>query len=288
MAKIQSAQTLPRFEHDNYMLVGPAGGGKSTLACTLPGKTLVYCFDESGASAYQKASRHTGHVDIMSYIGAKKDLTPYSTKDLKKGANPQPAQGMNREDDQTYFEFAKDITRMVNEGEIVHNYQNCIIDSGTTLQSLVMAAILSKEGRAGQVPQLSDYGTQMNIFEKISAQVFSLPANVVLILHDEFVQDKETSKFQYQLILTGKMKGRLPNKVNHLIRCTAEGNRDKGTRYFIQTVPDRYSEGIRTSFEGLPFKHDVTIENFSKIQSYGLGRIITEAKRSLQPSGISK
>ena len=288
MAKIQNAKALPEFEWDNYILAGPAGGGKSTLAATLPGKTLVKCFDISGFAAYAKAARYTNHIDIQTYIVQKRDLTPYTTADNKKGAAAYNTPGLTKETGDLYFEFARDITNEVKNGDLPGEYANLIIDSGTTLQMLVMDAILAKEGRPGQVPIISDYGTQMNLFGKICDQIFALPMNAVLLLHDEFVQDTETSRFQYQLMLTGKMKGRIPTKVSHLIRCTAEGNINTGTTYYIQTVPDRYSESIRTSFNSLSPKHDVTIKDFSKIQSYGLGAIIAAQKESLTPSGTQK
>lgn len=274
MVEIQKANALPQFETDNFILVGPAGGGKSTLSGTLPGKTLVVATDVSARAAYRKF--RTDHIDIVEFMPEEKDLTPYTIKDM--ATRPLPAAGQHKEKGDTFLEIGKFLNSLSKEGKLPGEYRNIVTDSITTLQEFAIDSVMAKEGRAGQIPQMNDYMSQMRLINKYFDTLCRLPINVVFLLHDEMVQDETTKKILYSLMLTGKSKARLPNKVNHLIRCSAKSS-IKGTSYFIQTSPDSYSESIRTSYEGLNPKHDVTIEDFSKPWEYGLGKIIQEQKK---------
>lgn len=275
MKTIQCAD-IPPHTTDKFFLVGPPGGGKSGLAGTLPGKTLAICFDPSARTTYARFQA-TNHITIAEYIKETQDLTPYTMKDMK--ARPALNPGQVKETAATFTEFGKDLNEARKSGFLPGEFNNLIIDSCTTLQDLIMQAVLVKNGRSSEIPGIDDWQSQKSNFLKVIDACVALPMNVVFIFHDELVKDETTGRIIFNPILTGNLKARVPNRMGHLLRCTAKRDKDKKTRYYIQTTPDRYVEGIRTAFDNLDPDHDVTIEDFSKPFDYGLGKIIKEQKR---------
>jgi hypothetical protein len=272
--KIVSAKELPKFQNDNFILVGPAGGGKSTLVGTMPGRTLVLAFDVSARGAYQKFS--SGGIDLIEVLPEQQDLTPYTTKDMKAVADGKmvvPSQGQKRETGRVFLDIGAFLNKLVADGIIPGVYKNIVTDTITSLQGHTLDAVMAKDGRAAHNPNMNDYTAAGRLIESWFDQITRLPMNCFFLVHDEPDKDEITKRIMYRPLLTGKSGQRCITKVNHLMRCTALSNKD-GVAYTLQTAPDVYSEAIRTSFAGLPPKMDVTIKDFSKPQEYGLGAII--------------
>lgn len=273
--KIQNAGDLTAPTHHKFMVVGQAGSGKSKLVTTLPGKTFVWAFDPSAESAYSGCS----WIDYSSYSLDLLDLTPYS---LSKSVNERLATIGKPEPPKAYLEYAKDFNEAW-ASRLYDKYDNVVLDSATTFQDIAMDAVMFNNGRFGKVPQQDDYPAQMALTMRNFRSLCSLSKNIYIIFHDTLEQDDSTKKMLYIPLIVGKNKARVPNLFNHLIRCTAEQERNKATNqletvYKIQTSPDRYCPGIRTAFQGLDPMHDVTIGDFSRAQEYGLGKIMKEQK----------
>jgi hypothetical protein len=272
--KIVNAAELPKFQNDNFILLGPPGGGKSTLVGTMPGRTLVLAFDVSARGAYQKF--RSGGIDLIEILPEQQDLTPYTTKDMikvKEGKMVPPNPGQKKETGRVFPDICAFINKLVNDGEIPGVYQNIVTDTVTSLQGHAIDAVMAKDGRAAHNPNMNDYTAAARLVESWFDQITRLSMNAFFLVHDEPDKDEITKRIMYRPLLTGKSGQRCITKVNHLMRCTALSNKD-GVAYTLQTAPDVYSEAIRTSFVGLPPKMDVTIKDFSKPQEYGLGAII--------------
>jgi len=272
--KIVSAAELPKFQNDNFILVGPPGGGKSTLVGTMPGRTLVLAFDVSARAAYQKFG--SGGIDIVEILPEQQDLTPYTTKDMKLVADGKmvaPNPGQKRETGRVFLDIGAFVNKLVNDGTLPGIYQNLVTDTVTSLQGHALDAVMAKDGRAAHNPGVNDYTAAARLVESWFDQLTRLPMNTFFLVHDEPDKDEVTKRIMYRPLLTGRSGQRCINRVSHLMRCTALSNKD-GVAYTLQTAPDVYSEAIRTSFIGLPPKMDVTIKDFSKPQEYGLGAII--------------
>lgn len=268
------------FATDNFILVGPPGGGKSGLAATLPGKTLAICFDVSARTTYQ-LFKHTNHIELVEYLPGEKDLTPYTMKDM--ASRPQLSPGQIKESGDMFIKFAQEFNQARRDGFIPGEFQNLIVDSTTTLQDLALNAVMAKNGRAGEVPGIDDYESAKKLISKTFDAAIQLPLNVVFLVHDEIVQVRNTkgevTAVIRQPLLVGNLKTRLPAKMGHLLRCTAKRGTKNDTRFMLQTKPNAMYDAIRTSFQNLQPDHDVTIEDFSKPFDYGLGKIIKEQKR---------
>lgn len=268
---IINAASLEQDLYHNIILVGQAGGGKSKLAATLPGRSLVFMFDPSALAAY----RGYKHVDTIKYDINGVNLQAYS---LSKDANKKVLRSVSAvKVPQAYNQFDKDFNDLLKSGD-VDNYDNLIIDSTTTVQDHIMDVVLYMNGRLGHAPQQDDYPAQMNTTQKVFRWMTSLPINTVFIMHDTLNKDEISGKIEYTPLITGKLKGKLPNLFNHYLRCFAKPS-GKGVRYMIQTVPDHQVQGCRTSFTGLDPKHDVTIEDLSRPQDYGLGKILRDQSK---------
>ena len=272
--KIVPAIELPKFKNDNFILVGPAGGGKSTLVGTMPGKTLVLAFDVSARGAYQKFS--SGGIDLIEILPEQQDLTPYTTKDMKNVADGKmvgPAKGQKQETGRTFLDAGAFLNKLVADGVIPGIYNNIVTDTVTSLQGHAIDAVMAKDGRAAHNPNMNDYTAAARLVESWFDAITRLPMNAFFLIHDEPDKDEVTKRIMYRPLLTGKSGQRCITKVNHFLRCSATSTKD-GVVYMLQTAPDIYSEAIRTSFIGLPSKLDVTIKDFTKPQNYGLGAII--------------
>ena len=278
MQTIQCADIKP-FETDNFILVGPPGGGKSALAGTMPGKTIAICFDVSARATYQLFSR-TNHITIVEYLKGKRDLTPYTTKDMK--TRPALAPGQTKETAKAFLRFGEELNKAVLDGFIPGEFQNILIDSTTSLQELALTAVMEKKGRAGEVPGISDYENAKQLVIKVFDSVTELEMNSIFIIHDEVIvkydSQGQVSNVIRQPVLIGNLKSRLPTKMNHLFRCTAQREPNNTTKYLLQTKPNAHYNSIRTSFQGLSADHDVTIGDFSRPFDYGLAKIIKEQK----------
>ncbi len=271
--EIKNAGDTTTPTYHKIMVVGQAGGGKSKLATTLPGKTFAWVFDPSAESAYAGCP----WVDYSKYSLDLLDLTPYS---LTKATNERIQKVATVAPPKAYLEYAKDFNQAWSD-KLYDSYDNIVLDSYTTFQDAAMDAVMFNNGRFGKVPQQDDYPAQMALAMRNLRSLCSLEKNIYIIFHDTMEQDATTKKMLFIPLITGKNKTRIPNLFNHLIRCSAEQEKNLQTGkmesvYKIQTAPDRYVPGIRTAFTGLDPMHDVTIRDFSKAQEYGLGKIIKE------------
>lgn len=269
--KIQNASEITRGVEDNFMVVGPPGSGKTKLATTLPGKTLVSAFDPSAKAAY------AGNADI--------DLIEYPVDSMEMSVTIKRKEGIKTDtvgskSPMAYANFAADFIEIINTG-VYKDYDNWVFDTMTTFESIALDAVMFKNGTFGHVPKLDDYPPAMQLTTKLVRAVTPLPIRVILLLHDELVQDETTKRMENQMLMTGKLKRRLPVLFNHLLRCEVStiGAGDKlETKYNLVTKSNPQNPYIRTSFKDLPARIDVTIENFSLPQNYGLGKIIKEQK----------
>jgi len=261
---IQNASQITKGREDNFMIVGPPGGGKSKLAGTFPGKTLVSAFDPSAKAAYAGL----GHIDLVEYPvdSMEMSVTVKRNEGIKNLTT-------GKREPKAYETFAQDLIEIINTG-IYKNYDNWVFDTVTTFEAIALDAVMFKNGTFGHVPKIDDYPPAMQLLTKLVRAVTPLPMRIIFLLHDELVQDEISKKIENQMLMTGKLKRKLPVLFNHLLRVEVDTVANKGNRYILMTKSDIRNPYIRTSLEGLDPKVDVTIEDFSDPQKYGMGKIL--------------
>ena len=270
---MQNGKDIKKGVADNIMIVGPPGSGKSKLVTTLPGKTFVFAFDPAASDAYAGLE----HIDIIQYRVDSMDLGV-----VAKRSTGGDTQVVGSKKPQTYIRFGEDLTEFVNEG-VYKNYDYVVVDSATTFEAAERDHVMYVNNTYGHVPKLDDHNLVANQTLKIFRMLTNLPCSVVFIVHDALEQDDTTKKLMNRLLLTGKGNRRMmPSFFNHILRTEAkriEEKEGKKTHYFVATQSDQFNPYVRTSWENLDDRVDVTIGNFAKPQTYGLGKLIKGQKR---------
>ncbi len=248
-------------------LMGDTGSGKTTQFLTLPGKKFAYLFDPNAILSLR------GHdVDYEEFLP---DQLHLQIKPLSKQvAGDKSSVNIQNE---VYLAFEKDFQTKIQTG-FFDNYQNIMIDSATTLLGLIMDRQLSLNGRPGTWPQQDDYGPQMVVFMNICRTLTSIGKTVIMTGHMEEKKDETTGRMLRQPMITGQLRKKLPLLFSDIFVCESQNDGQGNIKHQFQTVPDRFTPGIRTAMKGLKPFEDVTIDWTKPIEGQGLGGILSRSK----------
>ena len=210
----------PRSESFNALIYGGTGSGKTSLlrTCRLP--LHVDSFDPGGTKVLQGEAILNGvkYPDEMARGNIIVDSS-YENEDPKK---PWVAD-----------KWDKDFFRRKNM-----NYFDRLgtyaIDSSTTWAQTIIYDVMKKAGRAGGHPFQNDWLPQMAIIENAIRVMTSLPCDVILIGHDDTDKDEATGRLFVSLMITGKLKRRVPLMFDEVyVALTKETS--KGVEYQLLT-----------------------------------------------------
>lgn len=250
-----------------FLLVGSTGGGKTSQIVTLPGRTFAYLFDPSALSSLRGFD-----VEYETFFPEKVNI---SAQSLAKAKGDRPIAGGRKEDaSEVYREWEEDF-----EKKLASNYfdafDNIAFDSFTTFSDIVMDRILSINGRPGHFPQQDDWAAQMGSITNVVRTLVGMNKVLLFTAHDEFKQDEASKRMQNTLMLTGRLKVKLPllfSEIYHMdSNCTAEK-----INYTAQTRADRMNPTIRCTMRDVPMFVDMTINDWRKPQDYGLGKLLRD------------
>ena len=247
---------LPKF-----LLVGSTGSGKTAQMITLPGKTFAYLFDPSALATLKGYD-----IDYEMFVPGKINLGAVS---LSKGKSDQKTK---TDAPDIYTAWASHADKMV-ETNGFDKYDNICFDSFTTFSDIVMDRILKLNGRVGQFPQQDDWGGQMQTITNCVRTFVSMNKTLLFTAHDEFKQDDVTSRMQNIILLTGRLRVKLPLLFSEILHMECASTATE-IKYQAQTRPDRLNPAIRCTFKGLEMYEDMTIEDWDKPQDYGLGKLL--------------
>ena len=108
------------------------------------------------------------------------------------------------------------------------------LDSTTTWAQDIMYEVMKKAGRSGGQPFQNDWLPQMTIIENAIREMIALPCDVILIGHDDSDKDEATGKMFISLMITGKLKRRVPLMFDEVyVAMTKESS--KGVEYQLLT-----------------------------------------------------
>ncbi len=262
---VQNAKDATKDEvgRPKILLVGSTGSGKTSQFLTLPGKTFVYIFDPSALSTLR------GH-DITYQIFIPK-LINLAAQSLSKGKG-DPVKPTDAPD--IYINWETDFEKK-NKEKFFDDYDNICFDSFTTFSDMVMDRILKINGRTGQFPQRDDWGAQMQTIGNAVRTFAAMNKTLIFTAHDEFKQDDATSRMQNVIMLTGRLRVKMPLLFSEIYHCDCASTA-KEIKYQIQTRPDRMNPTIRCTFRNLDMFEDVTIEDWNNPKKYGIGKILKD------------
>jgi hypothetical protein len=244
------------------LMLGDTGSGKTTQFLTLPGKKFLYIFDPNALLSLR------GHdIDYEEYLPDRLNLSVRSLSKDKGGDKTTAHNNM------MYQEWEKDFNAKVNEG-FFDQYDVIGLDSATTFLDLIMDRILTINGRAGQWPQQDDYGPQMVAFTNVCRTLTSMRKTLYMTGHLEMKQDELSKRIYIQPMMTGRLRNKIPLLFSDVFVADTSNDGKGNITHTMQTVPDRITKSIRTSFKGLEPFEDVTL-NFDKpLSGQGLGHLI--------------
>ena len=256
---------------ETIMAMGFPGGGKTTAFATLPGRKFIYIFDPNSLATLRGQD-----VDYEAFIPEHIDLDAVTLKADRRdriSRKPEP---------QTYVEFEKDIEAKMKE-DFFDQYDVIGFDSLTTLTDIVMDRIMYLNDRFGKWPEQADYTATINTVIKILRTVTSFNGLIYVTGHLEFKQEENSGKFMNVLALLGRLRTRAPLLFSNIFQFYAEEDtREKETRWYVRTEPDRYNPYLRKSqgLKNLETIEDVTVPKeawSSSIEGEGLGGLLQRA-----------
>ena len=254
-----------------FLLLGPTGSGKTSQILTLPGKTFCYLFDPSSLATLK------GHdIEYELFLPGKVSTAAVS---LSKGKSDR----MKEEDaSETYTAWEKDSdekTEKDKDGKCYFDqFDNICFDSFTTFSDVVMDRVLKLNGRAGKFPQQDDWGGQMQTITNVVRTYASMDKVLLFTAHEEFKQDAESGRMVNIILLTGRLRVKLPLLFSEMLHMECASTPAE-IKYQIQTRPDRFNPAIRCTMRDLEMFHDVTIKEWDKPQNYGIGKLLKGTKR---------
>lgn len=248
-----------------FLLVGPTGSGKTAQIATLPGKTFVYIFDPSALATLRGQD-----IEYEEFVPQRISLGAVS---LSKGKS-DPMTKTDAPD--IYTAWEKDFTKRSEEG-YWDTVDNIAFDSFTTFSDVVMDRILKLNGRAGKFPQQDDWGGQMQTITNVVRTLTAMNKNLLFTAHDEFRQDEASSRMQNTILLTGRLRIKIPLLFSDIWHMECASTAEK-VKYQAQTRPDRMNPAIRCTFRDLPMYVDLTIEDWNNPTKYGIGKLLGDRK----------
>ena len=262
-----NAKDAKTNDKQNILMLGLTGSGKTTQIWTLPGKKFAYLFDPNALASLQGCD-----LDYEQYLPEATEMDA-TIKGFNKGSRSDtPA---SRREPTAYIRWVEDINNKVEEGTF-DDYDWLCIDSLTFLQKTAFDRNAFINNRYGKIEELGDYRVVGSKISDIIRNICSLPINVYITGHLRDFQDEVTKKITTEANLAGSAKNMVPLVMSNIWLAESYGD-EKNAKYRIQTRPgSRGFQAIRSSVKGLEFYEDVTINDFTHAEDYGIGKLLRQ------------
>ncbi len=282
-AAVMPADMLLQLKHasqeidqttESFLFIGRKSSGKKTLALTIPGKKLIFCFDHNASSGLAGMK----DVDYIEFLprklkGAMKPTPPGDAavrKSFNPVANPPGPFG----------DFEK-FLRKAQETDFFQQYDVIGLISCTSLQDIMLDHTIAMLGRPGYVPERNDRNLVGQGMANIFRSILSEDVMVFATAHYSYNQDDETKRMMNLPVLIGQQKSKIPNIFSNVWMCSVEydGKSEDGVKYFIQTVEDKqtFNLGRSRRLASLPPRKDVTMKDPRNVTGQGIAAIFAQA-----------
>lgn len=267
-----NATEISQHEPHRFFLYGDMGSGKTTQILTLPPPTFAYIFDPNSLLTLR------GHdVEFEQFLPQDLNLDVVSLKKTEGGAHRRGPQIMKNKVT-TYEEWEADF-----RDRDWSQYNSIAIDSVTSFLDIIMDYVLQINGRPGQWPEQDDYGPQMVSFTNAIRTFSSLGKTLLCTGHYEVWQDRKTQRTTRQLMMTGRLRTKIPLLFSDVFYCEGGTTEDGKAQYTVQTVKDKDIPAARCSFSGLEPFVDVTVDFKQDPTMQGLGGLLAWEQEQFAP-----
>lgn len=265
---------------ENVLATGKASVGKTTQILTLPGKKLIYVFDPN---CLQSLFPHMSGQDI-SILKFIPDIgeVDISIKTLSKAIFDESGRKKKIEP-RMYVEFEKDFTDRHASG-FFDQFDWVCFDGITPLGAMIMDRVQYRNNRLGKHPEQGDYTAQMNTLLHLFRAITAGKYNTYTSAHIEVRRDEYTGKSEGQLLITGRLRTRLPALFTQIFGMDSDASKDEGV-YTAQTVQDRNFPACRTNIQGVKVVEDIRIDFSKDPIGQGIGGILQKATRHTGKAG---
>ena len=269
--EMPNAKDAANSTYHNILLVGPTGSGKTTQIRTLPGKKFAYLFDPNALASLRGAD-----VDYEEWLPDALELDT-TIKGFNKGSKSD--RPPSAKEPRIYVDWVADLTKKAEE-EFFASYDWVCFDSLTFLQKSVFDRQMYLNNRFGGVEELADYRVVGSKLSDLFSSITSEQTNIFCTGHLQTFQDEKTKVITTQLNLSGQARGTIPLMFSDIWLAKNSSTEDT-LKYQIQTRPAaRGLDTIRSSVSGLEMYEDVTIENISNPETYGIGKILNSIRNT--------
>lgn len=264
---MQNSQDLEKSQQLRFLLAGYMGSGKTTQFLTLPGKKFMYVFDPN---ALQTLRGH--NVDYMEFCPDITDLD-LSVKTLKTNVGDRPTR---KSEPKTYIQWEADFEQRL-EDNFFDDYSWIGFDSFTNFLEIIMDRTQYLSNRLGKQPEQADWAAQMITCQNVWRVITSMKCGVFATAHLDLRQNETSKKVYNHLMITGRLRVRLPQLFNNVWVSHADIDAKGKPKFEVQTFPDKEFPTIRSQFKTNVYE-DVTIQDFKgDLSRFGLGRLLKEA-----------
>jgi len=208
-------------EKVNFLISGPAGSGKTTVAETCRRPVLIHSFDPGGTRC----------------------LIDKGGKTLIDGASILADTRFENEDPlrPTVFNLWMNEFNRLSRIGFFNGLGTYFLDSATNWSEAYMNELLKLDGRAGGVPQQQDYLKQIIKVRDAVKTMTTLPCDFVFTAHHEVQKDELTGRTRAELLITGKLRQKIPPMFDEIYVTQAKGTA-AGVEYSFLTRNDGFYE----------------------------------------------
>lgn len=218
MTILEKAKPMQGMKRGDFrwkvLLMGQTGGGKSTLAATLPGRKLFLDYDQRGESLIGLPE-----IEVI--------------REPLVDPNPKSPQAWRNAD-----ALKDELWTAARTGKL--EYDTIIEDGLSSMNRICMywALLLDPKKGLGGSPAMQHYGPHIKNLTDHIISMLSLPVNYCLTGHFNLAEDEETGGVTYLPKVYGKqMRTDIPTWFNEVYYCFHETDpKSKRERYFAHTA----------------------------------------------------
>ena len=169
-----NAKSASTPSHQNILVVGPTGSGKTTLIWTLPGKKFAYLFDPNALESLRGLD-----IDYEEFLPDALEMDA-TLKGFNRGSkDDRPASKL---EPTTYMKWVEDLNKKA-DNDVFSNYDWLILDSATFMQKTLFDRQLYINNRYGKVEELADYRVVGSKLSEIFRSIASIPIHIFVTGH---------------------------------------------------------------------------------------------------------
>lgn len=188
------------------LLIGPPGCGKTTMALTAPKPIIVLDVDNKLHKMVNAEEKLKSGQVVQWAINE-----PLTELTLTRLANLDPGMAVKvtMQRPKGYVQLAEMIDKLVESKCIVDGKKiaTIVLDSYTSMNEHLKRLLMAANGTTTMTMPL--YGTALTNFETLNNTLLRLPANVIIICHEQVDKDELTGKISYNPLIDGSMKSKI-------------------------------------------------------------------------------